>query len=130
MLVEIAYSLKNRVLERRLIGRHFAHALSLYRNFLPGPQFLDRIFVIRRETKTVDDWLLMTVDQNYSGSSHALFGSTDRSYRPGNDHNLSLIELVRLSFVGLIRLVQILGRDSDSRALALCALLFHRFFET
>src|SRR5258708_30337596 len=71
----------------------------------------------------------MTVDQNYSRAPHALFGSTDRSHGSGNDHNLALIELVRLSLVRLVRLIQFLGRDGDCRPFTLGPLLVHRFAE-
>src|SRR6266852_4431449 len=54
----------------------------------------------------------------------------DGSNLPGDDHDLALVELVRLSIIRFVGLGQILGGDSNSGAFALGALSVHCLSQT
>src|SRR5438128_914775 len=122
--------LKDRIFQCRFVRRNPAHTLALNGYFLSTLQFRNRIPRVGRETEAVDDRFLVCVYQDNCRPPHAAVWRTGHTDGAGNNHDLSLIELVRLSFAGLVCLVQFFCRDCDTWSFAFGPFFVHRLAET
>src|SRR5713226_218704 len=105
--------LNDAVLQGHLFDTHpehvcASHTLSLHRYCLACLQFRDCVLLISRESGAQDNMPVQSIYQSDLSSS-----GLGPSNRPSDDQHLAFVELIRLSLVGLVSLVQILRGDCD-----------------